>query len=158
MNINKKILLKFMNYWPPFIGAGIKIKSMSQDFNAIDVEMKLTRWNSNYVGTHFGGSLYAMADPFYMLIILNALGSEYIVWDKAAIIKFKKPGKGKVRAHFYVSQDKILELKKQAEEAEKINPIFNVEILDELNEVVAQVEKVLYIKKKNNLEDTKNLK
>ena len=74
---------------------------------AIDVEMKLRFWNKNYVGTHFGGSLYAMTDPFFMLMLLDNLGPEYLVWDKAATICFKKPGRGKVRAEFRLSDEQV---------------------------------------------------
>jgi acyl-coenzyme A thioesterase PaaI-like protein len=80
------------------LGAGIRVTRLGP--HAVDVEMKLRRWNRNYVGTHFGGSLYSMTDPFFMLMPIENLGPEYIVWDKAATIRFKKPGRGKVRASF----------------------------------------------------------
>ena len=93
----RRHLLRLLRIYPPFLGAGIRIKRMSEDLREIDVEMKLHWWNANYVGTHYGGSLYSMADPFYMLMLLENLGSGYIVWDKAASIRFRKPGKGTVQ-------------------------------------------------------------
>lgn len=146
--MEKKTLLRWINFWPPFLGSGIKVTSISPDFASIDVEMKLRFWNKNYVGTHFGGSLYAMTDPFFMLILIEKLGKDYIVWDKAASIRFIKPGKGTVYARFHISEDKILDLKKQVDLNGKIEPIFNVDILDEEKNCVANVEKKLYIKKK----------
>ena len=77
-------LRRWINFWPPFLGAGIRIQYIAPDMKSVDVEMKLHFWNANYVGTHFGGSLFAMTDPFYMLMLIANLGSDYIVWDKAA--------------------------------------------------------------------------
>ena len=80
----------YMNVWPPFAGAGIRVVRLDADWRAIDVEMKLRFWNSNYVGTHYGGSLYSMTDPFYMLMLIENLGREYVVWDKAATIRVQE--------------------------------------------------------------------
>ena len=89
---------RLINLWPPFLGAGIRVTRIAPGWREVDVEMKLRRWNRNYVGTHYGGSLYSMADPFFMLMLIENLGREYIVWDKSASIRFRKPGKGVVRA------------------------------------------------------------
>jgi len=87
--IPKKILFRILQFYPPFLGAGIKVK-VSKDVKTVDVSMKLTFWNRNYVGTHFGGSLYAMCDPFFFFLLMENLGMKYIVWDKGASISFKK--------------------------------------------------------------------
>jgi len=84
-------MLHFINIWPPFLVAGIRVRWHSAC--CVDVEMKLRPWNRNYVGTHYGGSLYSMTDPFYMLMLMENLGPGYIVWDKAASFRFRKPGK-----------------------------------------------------------------
>ena len=136
-----------MNLYPPYLGAGVKIKG-SSDGLVYDVSMKLTLMNRNYVGTHFGGSLYSMCDPFYMLILLKILGSEYLVWDKAAGIEFKKPGKGRVRAHFEISQAEVDDIIKQVHANGKYEPKFQVDILNEEGEVVAIVNKTLWVKRK----------
>ena len=116
---------------------------------AIDVEMKLRFWNRNYVGTHFGGSLYSMTDPFFMLMLIDNLGPEYLVWDKAATIRFKKPGRGKVRAEFRLSDEQIDEIRRAAATNGKTEPTFVVQVKDEAGEVVAEVEKVLWVKRKD---------
>jgi len=85
----------FMNVWPPFLGAGIRVTRLQPDWRAIDVEMKLRFWNANFVGTHYGGSLYSMTDPFYMLMLIENLGRDYIVWDKSASIRFPSRAKAK---------------------------------------------------------------
>lgn len=142
-------VLKFMSFWPPFWGAGIRVERISKDYREIDVSMKLRFWNKNYVGTHFGGSMYSMTDPFYMLMLLQNLGRGHIVWDKAATIRFKKPGKGKIRCEFRLTQEAIDQILKVLETQDKYEPTFKLQILDETNEVVAEVDKLLYIKKKN---------
>ena len=85
-------LRRAVNFWPPFLGAGIRVKHISPDMKFIEVQMKLRWWNANYVGTHFGGSLFAMTDAFYMLMLMANLGRDYIVWDKTASIRYRKPG------------------------------------------------------------------
>ena len=139
----------FMNLWFPFLGAGIRVTRLQSDWKAIDVEMKLRSWNSNYVGTHYGGSLYSMTDPFYMLMLIENLGRDYIVWDKAATIRFRKPGKGKVTASFRLSDEQLADIRRRLETEDKVEPIFKVEVRDEANVVIAEVEKVLHVRKKN---------
>jgi hypothetical protein len=140
-----------MNLWPPFLGAGIRVTRMQPDWKAIDVEMKLHFWNSNYVGTHFGGSLYAMTDPFYMLMLIENLGPDYIVWDKSASVGFRQPGKGKVVAAFRLSEQQIEDLHRELNTQERIEPTFAVDVKDESGAVIAQVQKVLHIRKKTGL-------
>jgi hypothetical protein len=82
-------LRRWINFWPPFLGAGIRVTHIAPDMKSVDVEMKLRWWNANYVGTHFGGSLFAMTDAFYMLMVMANLGRDYIVWDKAASIRYR---------------------------------------------------------------------
>src|ERR1700692_697368 len=100
-------LRRLVNLWPPFLGAGIRIKHIAPDMKSVDLEMKLRFWNANYVGTHFGGSLFAITDAFYMLMLMANLGEAYIVWDKAATIRYRRPGKGTVRAEFRLSESQI---------------------------------------------------
>ena len=135
--------------YAPFIGAGIKIKYIAKDFSRVEVEMPLTWYNGNYVGTHFGGSLYAMTDPFYMFMIMNRLGREYIVWDKGANIRFRKPGKGRVKAIFELTDTEFEEIKRKVDEQGKFDFIKSVEVLNNDGEVVAEVEKTIYLKRKD---------
>ncbi len=110
--------------------------------------MKLRWYNRNYIRTHFGGSLYAMTDPFYMLMLIQVLGRDYIVWDKAAHIEFVKPGKGTVRAEFRIIDEHVAAIIARTANGEKYLPDFKVDITDEAGEIVAQVIKTLYIRKK----------
>lgn len=142
-------LLKFLlNIYPPYLGAGIKVKQISKDFRVIDVEMKLRWYNRNLLGTHFGGNLSSMTDPFFMLILMHNLGRRFIVWDQASTITFKQPGRSKVSARFKVSQEEIQMILSKTEDGSPFRPTFNVDIIDEQGNVITQVEKVLYVKRK----------
>ncbi|MGA2358018.1 MAG: DUF4442 domain-containing protein [Terriglobales bacterium] len=138
-----------INLWPPFLGAGIRIRRLSPDWTEIDVEMKLRWWNRNYVGSHYGGSLYSMADPFFMVMLIENLGKDYIVWDKSASIRFKKPGRGTVSASFRLSEEQIREIRQALTSQQKIERVFAVEVKDESGSVIAEVEKLLHIRRKD---------
>jgi hypothetical protein len=140
--------LRFINLWPPILGAGIRVHWLDTEMRAVDVSMKLRRWNQNFVGTHYGGSLYSMADPFFMVMLIQNLGREYIVWDKAATIRFRKPGRGTVKAQFRLTEADLEDIRTRLETQEKYEPTFRVEIRDEAGELIAEVEKLLYIRKK----------
>jgi len=146
--MSKKILLKLLSYWPPLLGAGIRVDKMSKDFREIEVSLTLRSWNKNYVGTHFGGSLYSMTDPFYMLMLMENLGRDFIVWDQAANIRFLKPGTGKVTARFTLSEIQIQEIIQSLNSQSKVLPKFLVQIKNSEGVVVAEVEKTLYVRRK----------
>lgn len=148
--MNNYSIFKLMSFWPPYLGAGVRVTKISSDLTSIEVEMKLRFWNRNYVGTHFGGSLYSMADPFFMLILMENLGRDYIVWDKTATIRFKKPGKGRVRARFQIEREQIEKIRSEADQNPKTEPEFRAFILDEAGDVVAEIHKVLHVRRKNN--------
>lgn len=137
-----------LNLYPPFIGAGIRVRRLDADWRTIEVEMKLRRWNANYVGSHYGGSLYSMTDPFYMLMLIENLGRDYIVWDKSACIRFRRPAKGTVTASFSVSEAQLDEIRAALETQEKVEPTFEVEVRDAEGKVVAEVQKVLHVRRK----------
>jgi len=137
-----------MSLWPPFLGAGIRVKHIAADFREVVVSMKLRWYNRNYVGTHFGGSLAAMTDPFYMLMLIHILGSEYTVWDKTSTIDFIAPGRGTVTARFSLNDDQIAEIKNETASSNAYFPELSVDIVNESNEVVARVRKKLYVRKK----------
>jgi acyl-coenzyme A thioesterase PaaI-like protein len=136
--------LRHIGWWPPLLGAGIKLTRLDTDLREADVEMRLTRWNRNYVGVHFGGSLFSMTDPFYMLMLAANLGEEYVVWDKAASIRYRKPGKGRVRAEFRLTEQKLEEIRAAVAAEGRYDARFAVEIKDEAGGVVAVVERVIY--------------
>ena len=141
-------LRRWINLWPPFLGAGIRVQHIAPDMKAADVEMKLRWWNANYVGTHFGGSLFAITDAFYMLMLMANLGPDYIVWDKAASIRYRKPGRGRVYAQFRLTDEQLNDIREKLKTLPKYEPVFLVEVKDDSGEVVAAVEKILHVRKK----------
>jgi acyl-coenzyme A thioesterase PaaI-like protein len=141
-------MMRLLSLYPPYLGAGIRVRAAA-DLRTFEVRMKLSRFNRNYVGTQFGGSLYSMCDPFFMLILAEALGRGYIVWDKAATIRFRRPGRGTVRATFHIPPERIAEIRAAADAQGKIEPTFEVAVLDDAGEIVAEVEKLLYVRRKD---------
>ena len=146
--LSNQTKIKFMNIYPPFLGAGIRLSYISKDFRKAVVTMKLHWWNRNLVGVHFGGSLMSMSDAFYMLLILQNIGKGYIVWDKASTIRFKKPGKGKVSCVFEINDTIVEQLKAEADAHGKTEIILPLEITDEEGDVVCELDKTIYVRKK----------
>ena len=143
--------LKFqalVNLYPPYLGAGVRLTHVADDFHAVEVRMGLHLWNRNYVGTHFGGSLFAMADPFFIIMLIELVGPSYVVWDKTGSIRFRKPGRGTVRARFEIPPERVREIRAAADAGGKVEPTFVVEIRDQQDEVVAEVEKLLSVRRK----------
>jgi acyl-coenzyme A thioesterase PaaI-like protein len=136
------------NFWPPFRGAGIRVREIAPDFRSVTVELRMRVLNRNYVGTHFGGSLFAMTDPFFMIMMMKNLGPEYLVWDKAGTVRFLKPARGTVTAKFRLPEERIAEARAATQSGEKHEPRFVVEIVDAQGVTVADVEKTLYIRRK----------
>jgi len=144
------------NLYPPYLGTGISVRGISPDYRHIVVDMKLRWYNRNTVGTHFGGSLSAMTDPFFMLMTMKNLGREFIVWDKSGTIDYRKPGRGRLRAEFRIDQAFIDEVRRATAEGDRFEPTLAVDILDEAGDVVAHVTRTLYIRRKQaRLEKTK---
>jgi acyl-coenzyme A thioesterase PaaI-like protein len=141
--------LKLLRFWPPYLGAGISVVHVAKDLSLLEVEMNLTPFNRNFVGTQFGGSLYSMCDPFFMLMIMMQLGDQYVVWDKSASIEFLKPGRGRVRARFEVPPALIEQLKRETDAAGKINPKLEATVFDEEGQAIARITKVLSIRRKD---------
>jgi len=146
-SLRQRFLLPLINWWPPLFAAGIHVR-WGPDRRSAYVEMKLRPWNRNYVGTHYGGSLYSMTDPFYMLMLMENLGREYVVWDKAASIRFRKPGKGTVRAAFKLTKEQLDNIRTKLDSQEKYEPVFLVEVRDEAGNLIAEVEKTVHVRRK----------
>ena len=137
-----------MNLWPPYLGAGIRVRDIARDWSSATVELRSRVLNRNYVGTHFGGSLFAMTDPFYALLLMHRLGERYLVWDQAASIEFIAPARGTVSATFVLPRERVEAIRAQAAGGEKVLPEFEDEIRDRAGEIVARVRKTLYVRLK----------
>ncbi|BCG22204.1 DUF4442 domain-containing protein [Pseudomonas tohonis] len=137
-----------LNIYPPYLGAGVRVRQISADFRLVRVKLALGWYNRNYVGTQFGGSLYSMTDPFFMLMLMNLLGRDYIVWDKAASIDFVSPGKGPVYAEFRIDDALLARIRQHTADGEKYLPELHVDVRDGDGTLVARVHKTLYVRLK----------
>lgn len=146
--MSPRLLRWGMNFWPPFRGAGIRVRQIAGDWSEARVELRAGRLRRNFVGTHYGGSLFSMTDPFYALMLIHRLGDKYLVWDQAASIDFVSPGRGPVTAVFSLTEERVREIESQASAGQKVLPQFEVEIRDEAGKVVARVRKTLYVRLK----------
>lgn len=143
-----KRLRFWMNLWPPFLGAGIKVDYIAEDYREARISLH-TRWyNRNYVGTHFGGSLFAMTDPFLMLMYLHNLGREYLVWDQAASIRFVSPGRGTVSVCCEIDEEHLQQARLATADGDKFLVEHRLQILDQEQKLVAEVDKTIYIRRK----------
>ncbi|MGH1487734.1 MAG: DUF4442 domain-containing protein [Cellvibrionaceae bacterium] len=141
--------VKWLMYlWPPFWFTGIRFDHISDDFHHIRVSMPLRFYNKNFHGIQFGGSLYAMTDPCYLLMLLRNLGVDYRVLDKAAYVDYIKPGTSKVTADFKLTDEDLKEIIEKTATGEKFFKDFTIEIKDINGELVTKVVKTLYIRQK----------
>ena len=141
---------RLFNLWPPFRAAGIRVREIAPDFRTATVELRMKLLNRNYVGTHFGGSLFSMTDPFFMIMMMKNLGPGYVVWDKEGSVRFLKPARGTVTARFHLPEEAVAHAKEATAAGQKHEPRFKVDIVDAQGVVVADVEKTLYIRRKKN--------
>ncbi len=146
--MNSRLFKLMLNSYPPYWATGITVKTVSSDFRELVVQMRKRFYNRNYVNCHFGGSLYAMVDPFYMLMLIQILGKDYIVWDKSATIDFVKPGKGLVKARFLINDDLVSEIMGKTSDGKTYLPDIDVDVTDEQGDVVCRVLKTVYVRKK----------
>lgn len=135
-----------INTYPPYVGAGIKVDHIDLDQGLCVSSLNLTALNKNAVGTQFGGSLYAMVDPFYMLILMHQLGSSYVVWDKSAQIDFIAPGNSRVTAKMKVPSAEIAIIQELAKNGDPVFREYETEIVDDKQKVVATVKKTVYVR------------
>jgi acyl-coenzyme A thioesterase PaaI-like protein len=148
MNWTPRLAKFLLRFYGPYLGAGVRIVHISPDWRELRVSMKLRWYNRNIMGTQFGGSLYSMIDPHIMLLLMQLLGRDYIVWDKGAEIDFVRPGRGTVSATITISDQDLAEILANTAAGQKYLPEFNLEIFDDTGEIVAKVKKILYIRRK----------
>ena len=141
-------LRRFMNVWPPYVGAGIHVTHIAPDWRSATVELNQRWYNRNFLGTHFGGSLYSMADPFFMLLLMHSLPDEYLVWDKSASIDFVAPGRGRVWARFEIADEDLAQIVEMTASGDKHLHLFKADVRDNEGMVVARVEKIVYVRRK----------
>src|SRR5215831_675656 len=148
ISFGAKGMRRLFNFWPPFRAAGIRVREIAPDFRSATVELRMKLLNRNYVGTHFGGSLFSMTDPFFMILMMKNLGPDYVVWDKQGTVRFLKPARGTVTARFHLPEERIAEAREATAAGAKFEPVFRVDIVDAEGVTVADVEKTLHIRRR----------
>jgi acyl-coenzyme A thioesterase PaaI-like protein len=136
------------NLFPAYRGTGGRLEYLADDYSEIHVRLSLNWRTRNYVGTIFGGSLYGAVDPVYMIMLIKLLGRDYVVWDKAATIRFRRPGKTTLRARFRVGPEEVASIRAELAGRESLDRVYRVELVDDDGRVHAEVEKTLYIARK----------
>ena len=139
---------RLFNLWPVFRGMGVHVVELDPAFRHATVELRMRLLNRNYVGSHFGGSLFAMADPWFMILMMHRLGDDYVVWDKSGSVRFLKPARGTVTARFEMPEESVAEARERTAGGEKHEPVFKAAIVDREGVTVAEVEKTLHIRRK----------
>jgi len=148
MTMTPSRLRRVMNIWPPFLFAGIRVLDIGADWRSARVALRLRWYNRNYVGTQFGGSLFAMTDPFWMILVMRGLGRDYIVWDKAGEIDFVAPGREAVYATFHLDDALLAEIRAATADGGKYLRWCETAVCTAGGEVVARVRKQLYVRRK----------
>jgi len=136
------------NFFPAFRGTGGRVGFVSPDFRELRVVLPLNWRTRNYVGTIFGGSLYAAVDPFYMIMLIEILGPDFVVWDKAASIRFRRPGRSTLHARFVVPPEETDAIRKALESAPSVERVYAVDLVDAAGVPHATVEKTIYIRRR----------
>lgn len=139
----------FFNMYPPYLGSGISVDEISEDYRYLRVSLKLRFYNRNYVGTQFGGSIFSMTDPHFMYLLINNLGPKYVVWDKASKIEFVKPGKTHLVAEFKINDEILNTIKQKTATGEKYIFDLPVTVRDLNGQTIAEITKTLYVRKKS---------
>lgn len=136
------------NLWPCYRGTGGRVTFIASDWLTVRVKLPLNWRTRNYVGTIFGGSLYAAVDPFYMLMLIKRLGPEYLVWDKAASIRFRKPGRTRLTAEFRLEDEECAAIRRLLETEARVDRTYIVRLVDAKGEVHAEIEKVVQVRRR----------
>jgi len=146
--MNPTRLRRLMNLWPPFLFSGIRVLEIGEDWRHVRVVLRRRWYNRNYVGTHFGGSLFSMTDPFWMLLVMQCLGRGYMVWDKAGEIEFVAPGREDVFAEFHIDDALLDEIRTATADGSKYLRWCANDVVTASGEVVARVRKQIYVRRK----------
>ncbi|HKX12133.1 MAG TPA: DUF4442 domain-containing protein [bacterium] len=149
MEFGPRGLRRLLNLYPPYLFTRTRVISISADWRESVVQLKKSLLTRNYVGTTFGGSIFAASDPFFMLMLIGIFGiQDHIVWDKAATIEYKRPARSTLTLRFLITDQDIAAIEKDLSEKGKSEPVFYVDAVDREGQVCATVSKTLYVRKK----------
>ena len=133
------------NLFPAYWGTGARVTYIASDWQEVRITLPLSWRTRNYVGTIFGGSLYGAVDPFYMIMLIKLLGPQYTVWDKAAAIRFRRPGRSTLEAQFLVTPEIVESIRAELRHEPKVDRLFTVELHSRDGTVHAVIDKTIHI-------------
>jgi len=136
------------NWFPAYRGTGARIDYVAADWREVHIRVPLSWRTRNYVGTIFGGSMYGAIDPIYMIMLIKLLGPGYEVWDKAATMRFRRPGRSTLRATFRVDPDELDAIRAAVARDGKHEHRFAVDLVDDAGETAASCEKLLSVRRR----------
>ena len=148
-SVESRLLRWRFNLFPAYRGSGARVTYIASDFREVRVRLPLTWRSRNAVGTIFGGSIYAAVDPLYMIMLMYLLGRDFVVWDKSASIRFRKPGRSTLYATFQVDDSELESIRSATSSGTPVDRTYNVDLVDADGVVHASVEKIIYIRRKN---------
>ena len=137
------------NFFPAYRGTGARIAYIADDWREVRIRLPLGLRTRNYVGTIFGGSMYGAVDPIHMVMLIRNLGPGYVVWDKSASIRFRRPGRSTLYARFVIEQAELDAIRAALERERAVDRTYRVDLTDRAGTVHAQVEKVIHIRRKD---------
>ena len=136
------------NVFPAYWSTGARITYIADDYREVRVELPLSWRTRNYVGTIFGGSMYGAVDAVHIVVLIKNLGPDYIVWDKAASVRFRKPGRTKLYAHFTLPQEELDDISGELKSGGSIDRVYRVNLMDRAGTVHAEIGKTIHIRRR----------
>lgn len=143
--LRARLSRRFFNCFPAYRGTGGRITYIAPDWQEVRIELPLNWRTKNYVGTTYGGSMYGAVDPVYMMMLIRTLGDEYVVWDKEAEIRFKKPGRDTLYATFRLSDEELDAVRAELERTDSTDRVYTVDLVDGDGVTHATVKKTLHV-------------
>ncbi|GAA3766692.1 hotdog fold domain-containing protein [Microbacterium kribbense] len=156
MRITPRRLAFAMSTWLPNLASGIRVRPFAEDWTSVTVQLHVNLLTRNYVKTAFGGSMSAMTDPYFFMLVAHQLGRDYVVWDTKGEIDFVKPGRGVLTARFEVPQAKAADLRERARGGAKVLEWFQTDITDAAGDVVAHVRREVYVREKRRVTEERS--
>ena len=148
-SVRTKLVRWGFNMIPAYWGSGARLTFVADDYRDVRLKLPLTWRTRNYVGTIFGGSIYAAVDPVYMVMLIKNLGSDYVVWDKAASIRFRKPGRSTLYAQFTLSEEQLEHIRREVASNGRVDSVYHVALMDQAGTIHADVEKTIHVRRRD---------
>ncbi len=144
-SLRTRLFRRAINLYPAYFGSGGRVRCISPDWREVRMELPFNWRTKGSSGAIFGGSIYAAIDPFYALMVAKNVGAEYVVWDRAASIRYRRPGRSKLHARFVLEDGEVEEILRGLRGRKSVDRVYTVELVDAEGEAHAIIEKVVYV-------------